>query len=326
MGSLFSKQPPPPNSYLQTRRYQAAVIGLEGAGKTNILHRLCPRKDSPSPFLLESVPTVGIDIYILPHEVLSPLKHHHHYIPPPPLSPLPKTTSHRLSSPNADKNKNKDKDQNSSNNVASPSLSFDNATTNTPKEQQVEHLKEQEHPPSDTKNIKLLFYDFSGSQRYRYSIQPLVKETQALIYVLDATAPLARFQESRRLLREILEEWMDDSFKIPLLVFANKMEFPEAWTVEEVRDWLALGQWAELGWGARAAAVASAAGGGGGGSIEDERREEKRRKDEEKRVWRLQGASAATGEGLMEGIDWLVVQLEVQRCEENREEDARQRG
>lgn len=320
MGSIFSKQPLPvqqfpPNTHLHRRRYQVIIIGLKGAGKTNIIHRLCPRKDSPSPFLLESVPTVGIDFCVFPYEALSPSKHHHHYVPPPPPapSPLPKTGSLLPSSPNADKNKDKDIDKDSSNNTASPSSSFDTAATNALKEGHNEHLEEQEFPQSDTKNIKLFFYDLSGAPRFRSNIRQFVRQAQAIIYVLDASAHPAVFEESRRFLREILEEWKDDSYKIPLLVYANKMDCLEARRVEEVRDWLALGQWAELGWGAGAAH-----GGGGTGDV--------RRKNEERRVWRLQGASAATGEGLMEGVDWLVVQLEVQRCEKDREEDARQRG
>lgn len=81
------------------------------------------------------------------------------------------------------------------------------------------------------------------------------------------------------------------------------MDRPEARTVQEVKDQLRLGLWAEFGY----------VGGEGG-----EGRKEEQRKKEDERVWRLQGASAATGEGLMEGIDWLVVQLEVQRQEKDR--------
>ncbi|KAK3840322.1 MAG: ADP-ribosylation factor family-domain-containing protein [Linnemannia elongata] len=218
------------------------------------------------------------------------------------------------SSSNADQNTDEDKDKDPSNNTASLSSSFDTATTNTPKEQHDEHQEEQEPPQSDTKNIKLLLYDLSGSSRFRSHYPPYVKQTHAIIYVLDASAPHARFEESRRFLCEILEEWNPDSYKIPLLVYANKMDSLQARRIEEIRDRLALGRGVELGWGAEAAEIAVVGGGGGGGIVN------------KRRVWRLQGASAATGEGLMEGIDWLVVQLEVQRCEEHREEDARQRG
>lgn len=75
------------------------------------------------------------------------------------------------------------------------------------------------------------------------------------------------------------------------------MDRPEARTLQGVKDRLGLGQWAEFKYEDNE----------GGKEVEQ------RRKEEEERVWRLQGASAAT-----EGVDWLVVQLEVQRCEKDR--------
>ena len=90
-------------------------------------------------------------------------------------------------------------------------------------------------------------------------------DTDGLIYVVDSN-DRARIQESARELRSILgEEALRDA---AVLVFCNKQDLPDAASVAEVADCLGMN------------------------TI--------RQKD-----WHVQASIATSGDGLIEGLDWL---------------------
>jgi len=105
----------------------------------------------------------------------------------------------------------------------------------------------------------------------RCSIRPLLRHFykqgfEALIFVLDCN-DRERTDDALQELQRILDE--DDLSGLPLLVFANKQDLPNAMSVQEVRDKLH--------------------------QINLRHRE-----------WYIQASSALNGDGLWEGLDWLT--------------------
>lgn len=90
-------------------------------------------------------------------------------------------------------------------------------------------------------------------------------QTSAIIYVIDSS-DAARLQTARAELLTMLSE--DELREVPLLVFCNKQDMPDALKPERISEELGL------------------AGGETG------------------RPWSVRGSSALKGEGLDEGLDW----------------------
>jgi ADP-ribosylation factor protein 1 len=97
------------------------------------------------------------------------------------------------------------------------------------------------------------------------------ENTNGLIFVVDS-GDTQRLAEAQMELQKLLEE--EELLKIHLLVFANKSDSPNALTPQEVSEQLKL---QEITHGTR--------------------------------KWHVQSTCALTGEGLLEGLDWLAAQL-----------------
>ncbi|VDB83277.1 unnamed protein product [Peniophora sp. CBMAI 1063] len=117
------------------------------------------------------------------------------------------------------------------------------------------------------KNIKFQVWDLGGQSSIRPYWRCYFPNTAAIIYVIDS-ADTARLQTSREELLTMLSE--EELNGVPLLVFCNKQDAQGAMAPDAIS--------AELG----------LAGG------------------EKGRDWSVRGSCALKGEGLEEGLDWLV--------------------
>ncbi|KDQ64765.1 hypothetical protein JAAARDRAFT_167398 [Jaapia argillacea MUCL 33604] len=117
------------------------------------------------------------------------------------------------------------------------------------------------------KNIKFQVWDLGGQSSIRPYWRCYFPNTSAIIYVIDSSDH-ARIPTSRSELLTMLSE--DELAGVPLLVFCNKQDVEGATKPEEISDLLGL------------------AGG------------------EKGREWSVRGCCALKGEGLEEGLDWLV--------------------
>lgn len=117
--------------------------------------------------------------------------------------------------------------------------------------------------------FKLNVWDIGGQKSIRPYWRNYFDQTDALVYVIDS-ADRRRIEETGVELGQLLEE--DKLAHVPVLVFCNKQDLMNALDPEEIADGLSLG------------------------SLEN-------------RTWQLQGCSAKTGEGLQEGMEWLVEQI-----------------
>ncbi|CAM9316518.1 unnamed protein product [Heterosigma akashiwo] len=117
--------------------------------------------------------------------------------------------------------------------------------------------------------FKLNVWDIGGQKMIRPYWRNYFDSCDALIYVIDS-ADTRRLEETGVELSQLLEE--DKLAEVPVLVFANKQDLMNAQSSDEISDALNLS------------------------SIRD-------------RVWQIQPASAKTGEGLQEGMEWIVGQI-----------------
>ncbi|KAF8845747.1 hypothetical protein PAXINDRAFT_166172 [Paxillus involutus ATCC 200175] len=121
------------------------------------------------------------------------------------------------------------------------------------------------------KNIKFQVWDLGGQSSIRPYWRCYFPNTSAIIYVIDSSDH-ARLTTSRGELLTMLSE--DELNGVPLLVFCNKQDVEGALKPEQISDQLGL------------------AGG------------------ETSRQWSVRGSCATKGEGLEEGLDWLVNALQ----------------
>ncbi|KIJ70352.1 hypothetical protein HYDPIDRAFT_143627 [Hydnomerulius pinastri MD-312] len=117
------------------------------------------------------------------------------------------------------------------------------------------------------KNIKFQVWDLGGQSSIRPYWRCYFPNTSAIIYVIDSSDH-ARLTTSRGELLTMLSE--DELNGVPLLVFCNKQDVEGALKPEEISEQLGL------------------AGG------------------ETSRPWSVRGSCATKGEGLEDGLDWLV--------------------
>jgi small GTP-binding protein len=122
------------------------------------------------------------------------------------------------------------------------------------------------------KNISFTVWDVGGQDKIRPLWRHYYQNTQGVIFVVDSN-DRERIDDSNgyehsakdELSRMLAEDELRDAI---LLVFANKQDLPNAMKVQEVTERLGLNKLRN-------------------------------------RQWFIQGASAPTGDGLYEGLDWL---------------------
>ena len=118
-------------------------------------------------------------------------------------------------------------------------------------------------------NVKLQVWDLGGQGTIRPYWRCYYPNTNAVIYVIDSVDK-DRIDIAKQEMMAMLEE--GDLRGVPMLVFANKQDLPGAMSDEEVSERLGLS------------------------SIKD-------------RQWRITRVSAKLGDGIAEGLDWLVALL-----------------
>ena len=116
---------------------------------------------------------------------------------------------------------------------------------------------------------KLNVWDIGGQKAIRPYWRNYFEQTDAMVYVIDS-ADRKRIEETGLELADLLEE--DKLSGVPVIVLANKQDLVTALSPDEVADGLNLY------------------------SIRD-------------RPWQIQACSAKTGEGLQDGMEWLVKQV-----------------
>eukprot|EP01089_Gocevia_fonbrunei_P011621 TRINITY_DN2519_c0_g1_i1.p1 TRINITY_DN2519_c0_g1~~TRINITY_DN2519_c0_g1_i1.p1 ORF type:complete len:311 (+),score=45.96 TRINITY_DN2519_c0_g1_i1:79-1011(+) len=120
-------------------------------------------------------------------------------------------------------------------------------------------------------NVKLTLWDVGGPDKIRPLWRHYYGQAAALIFMIDSN-DRERLPDARHELYAILS---DESFPSPfVLLFANKQDLPNAMSVTQIVDTLMCSRWPK--------------------SI----------------VWFIQPCCAITGDGIIEGFDWLANQLD----------------
>merc|ERR1712190_331314 len=114
--------------------------------------------------------------------------------------------------------------------------------------------------------FKLNVWDIGGQKTIRPYWSNYFESSDALVYVIDSS-DRRRLEESGNELRELLAE--DKLGGIPVLIFANKQDLLQAVPADEISESLNLQ------------------------TITD-------------RTWTIQACSAKAGDGLQEGMEWIV--------------------
>ncbi|XP_022687361.1 ADP-ribosylation factor-like protein 3 [Varroa jacobsoni] len=117
-----------------------------------------------------------------------------------------------------------------------------------------------------TQGFKLVVWDIGGQRKIRPYWQNYFDSTDILIYVIDS-ADQKRFEETGVELCELMQ--CDKLMRVPLLVFANKQDLMNSASPQDIAEGLNLQ------------------------GIKD-------------RTWQIQGCSALTGEGLKDGLEWVI--------------------
>ncbi|KAE9553833.1 hypothetical protein FO519_002963 [Halicephalobus sp. NKZ332] len=119
------------------------------------------------------------------------------------------------------------------------------------------------------KNVSFVAWDVGMRNSTRLYWKYYFKYAQGLIYVVDSN-DRERIDEARQVLAEALKE--EELHNTVLLVFANKQDLPDAMSTSELTEKLGL-------------------------------------RDIKDRLWHIQPSSGISGEGLHEGLDWIVSHL-----------------
>jgi len=115
--------------------------------------------------------------------------------------------------------------------------------------------------------VNLTCFDMSGAGRYRNLWEYYYRDAQAVIFVIDSADKL-RVCVARNELESMLRH-ADFPRAIPILFFANKRDIPGCYNFIQVAEAMALDD------------------------ITD-------------RPWTIVASNALTGQGLTEGVDWLI--------------------
>lgn len=121
------------------------------------------------------------------------------------------------------------------------------------------------------KNISFTVWDVGGQDKIRPLWRHYFTNTQGLIFVVDSN-DRERIAEAREELTKMLNE--EELRSSALLVFANKQDLPNAFTVHEITEKLGLHE-----------------------------------SNLRSRKWYVQATCAPKGDGLYEGLDWLSNEL-----------------
>jgi len=116
------------------------------------------------------------------------------------------------------------------------------------------------------KAYRLNIWDVGGQKTLRSYWRNYYEQTDGLVWVVDSS-DTRRLADCAAELAKLLQE--EKLAGATLLVFANKQDLPGSLTCEEIRDVMALDKLAG-------------------------------------RHWKIVPCSAVTGEGLLEGFDWIV--------------------
>merc|ERR1712061_597645 len=114
--------------------------------------------------------------------------------------------------------------------------------------------------------FKLNVWDIGGQKTIRPYWSNYFEGSDALVYVIDSSDK-RRLEESGTELAELLAE--EKLGAIPLIIFANKQDLLNATTPDQISETLKLG------------------------AVKD-------------RTWTIQACSATKGDGLQEGMEWLI--------------------
>lgn len=118
------------------------------------------------------------------------------------------------------------------------------------------------------KNVKFSIWDVGGQDKIRPLWRHYYTGTQGLIFVIDAS-DRERIDEARQELQKIaMDRGMSD---VPILIFANKQDMPSSMKPQEIEQRLELNR----------------------GQLKD-------------RHWVVQPSTATTGDGIYEGLGWLM--------------------
>jgi small GTP-binding protein len=119
------------------------------------------------------------------------------------------------------------------------------------------------------KNLKFQMWDIGGQESLRLSWSTYYTHTSCVIMVIDST-DVARMDLAKTELKKIVTH--EDLSSVSILILANKQDLKKALTPSQLSERLDLS------------------------SIKDHQ-------------WHIQGCCALTGDGLMEGLDWIVAQV-----------------
>ncbi|GLE05939.1 hypothetical protein PINS_up021566 [Pythium insidiosum] len=121
------------------------------------------------------------------------------------------------------------------------------------------------------KEFKLNVWDIGGQQTIRSYWRNYFEQTDGLVWVVDS-ADRRRLEDCKTELKKLLTQ--EKLAGATLLIFANKQDLPGALSVAEIADALDL-----------------------------------RSEQFSTRHWNIVSCSAVTGDGLIDGIDWLVADI-----------------
>ncbi|KAM3583626.1 ADP-ribosylation factor-like protein 5A [Umbelopsis sp. WA50703] len=119
------------------------------------------------------------------------------------------------------------------------------------------------------KNIKFLMWDIGGQESLRTSWKTYYTNTKAVIMVVDSS-DTDRLHIAKRELHQMVET--ESLSEASVLIFANKQDVKGALSSAKVSEALGLT------------------------TLKD-------------RQWHIQACSALTGDGLYDGLDWIVAQI-----------------
>jgi len=119
------------------------------------------------------------------------------------------------------------------------------------------------------KNLRFLMWDLGGQESLRSSWHTYYINTHAIIMVIDSTDRERMILSREELAKMLNHEHLRNSI---LLVFANKQDLKNAMTVAEISDILGL-------------------------------------HNHKNHTYHIQACCALTGEGLYQGMDWIVQQV-----------------
>uniref|UniRef100_A0A7S4IHE5 ADP-ribosylation factor n=1 Tax=Vannella robusta TaxID=1487602 RepID=A0A7S4IHE5_9EUKA len=117
------------------------------------------------------------------------------------------------------------------------------------------------------KNTKFTVWDIGGQDKIRPLWVHYFKEITGLIFVLDSN-DRDRIHEAKEELYKVLADNLADSTNIPLLLFANKQDLPNAMPVSEIIQILDFNTL--------------------------------------QRLWHVEGTIGVRGDGIYKGLDWLI--------------------